>query len=61
MLRESARIVTAASDAPFLRTADFIAYAIDWELEGDDLAKILKACGASKPSVASWKKRGWLR
>ena len=60
MLRESARIVTAAADSPFPRAADFIAYAIDWELEVDDLARILKACGASPPSLAAWKKRGWL-
>ena len=60
MLRAAARILSTDATAPYRRAPDFIAYAIDWELEGDDLRKILSACGATQSAIASWDRRGWL-
>jgi hypothetical protein len=59
MLRAAARRVT--EDAPRqVPVADgFVAFAIDWELEGDEIAKILKQCGASAERIRAWKKMGW--
>ena len=40
-------------------TPDFVVFAIDWELEGDHLADVLKA-SASKDQLREWKAKGWL-
>jgi hypothetical protein len=40
-------------------TPDFVVFAIDWEMEGDHLEEVLRAC-ASKDQVEEWKKKGWL-
>src|SRR5581483_7398411 len=47
MLREAALMVNRLADGA-LRTADtFVAWAIDWEIEGEQFPVILKRCGAS--------------
>jgi hypothetical protein len=61
MMREVARLLSTDSNAPYSRAADFIAYAIDWELEFDAFRQILTECGASTAAVESWKRRGWLK
>jgi hypothetical protein len=40
-------------------TADFVVFAIDWEMEGDDLAAVLGA-SASKEQLREWRDKGWL-
>jgi hypothetical protein len=60
MLRAAARLLTADAHAPYPRTPDFVAYAIDCEIEGDSLRKILKDCGATRGALAAWTERGWL-
>ena len=42
MLREAARRVTERAPAELDVADGFVAFAIDWELEGDELAKILQ-------------------
>jgi hypothetical protein len=60
MLRTAARRVTesAAKELPVVE--GFVAFAIDWELEGDEIVKILKQCGAAPKRLHEWKKHGWL-
>ncbi len=54
MLRKAATLVT--QNAPSLPcTADgFVAYAIEWEIEGDQIRKILKQCGAPATRMKEW-------
>lgn len=60
MLREAARQVTALARRQ-LRTGEFfVAYAIDWESEGDQLQSILHDCGASAESLREFRSRGWI-
>ena len=40
-------------------TPDFVVFAIDPELEGDQLERVLRA-SASKEQIRDWKKKGWL-
>jgi len=40
-------------------TPDFVVFAIDWEMEGDDLERVLGA-SASRDQLAEWKQKGWL-
>jgi hypothetical protein len=40
-------------------TPDFVIFAIDWEMEGDDLAAVLGA-SASQEQLREWKDKGWL-
>jgi hypothetical protein len=40
-------------------TPDFIVFAIDHEMEGDQLEAVLKG-SASKEQIREWKKKGWL-
>lgn len=60
MLREAARQVTERGPAHFKAAAHFVAFAIDWEAEGDDLEAILKQCGAAPASMKAFKARGWI-
>ena len=41
-------------------TPHFVAYAIDWELEGDQLATILRDCGASADALREFQSRKWI-
>jgi hypothetical protein len=47
MLRAVACSVTERARAELPVTPDFVAFAIDWEIEGDNVKKILKGSGAS--------------
>jgi len=61
MLRKVAYILT--TQQLFGRIAvgkEFAAYAIDWSIEMEDIEDVLRECGATAQSVASWKERGWL-
>ncbi len=40
-------------------TPDFVVFAIDHEMEGDQLEAVLKG-SASKEQIREWKKKGWL-
>jgi hypothetical protein len=60
MLREAARQVTERGPARFQAAEHFVAYAIDWEAEGDELETILEQCGASAASLKAFKARGWV-
>lgn len=60
MLRAAALLVTKAAPKAIKVTPGFVAFPIDWELEGDDLGKILKQCGASPAKLREWKNQGWL-
>ncbi len=40
-------------------TPDFVVFAIDHEMEGDQLEAVLKE-SASKEQIREWKKKGWL-
>jgi hypothetical protein len=60
MLRNAARQVTERGPAHFPTAEHFVAYAIDWEAEGDELERILLECGASAEAVTSFHARGWL-
>ncbi len=61
MLRNVARILTLSKlDNKIKVTNDFVAFAVDMELEGRELDKIIIKCGADKASVKQWKKLGWI-
>ena len=60
MLREAARQITVRAPQELRTAAHFVAFAVDWEFEGDDLAAILKACGAAPDSLRAMKARGWI-
>lgn len=60
MLRNAARLIT--HDLPQLvPTSDcFVAFPIDWELEGHELEAILQECGATHEAITKLKTIGWL-
>ena len=61
MLKQTARLLSASKlkeEIPV--SADFIAFPIEWELEWEELEKILLQCGASKSTVKEWKMNGWV-
>lgn len=60
MLRDAARQVTERAGGALSVAPGFVAYAIDWEAEGDDLEAILAECGASREALASFRDRGWI-
>lgn len=60
MLRDAARHVTELARHHLRTGAYFVAYAIDWEGEGDQLESILKDCGASAESLQELRSRGWI-
>jgi hypothetical protein len=60
MMREAARQLGALAREKLPTTDEFVAFAIDWEMEGDILAKVLVDCGARADLVKAWKKRRWL-
>lgn len=60
MLRNAARHVNALARARLRTTALFVAYAIDWEAEGDQLEAILQECGATAESLDLFRSRGWI-
>jgi hypothetical protein len=60
MLRDAARQVAELAPRQLPVTPHFVAYAIDWELEGDQLATILRECGASADALREFQSRGWI-
>ena len=60
MLRAAALRVTKAAPKALEVVPGFVAFPVDWELEGDDLGKILKQCGATPSKLREWKKQGWV-
>jgi len=60
MLRNAARLVTERAPGA-LRVADgFVAFAIDWELEGEQIEEILEQCGAAPAKIKAWKTQRWI-
>jgi hypothetical protein len=60
MLRQAARQVTELAPARLRTSPFFVAYAIDWEAEGDQVATILQECGATAESLREFRSRGWI-
>lgn len=60
MLREAARQVTRSVPSRVRTSPTFIAFAIDWEAEGDDLESVVRECGATAAALADLKARGWI-
>jgi hypothetical protein len=60
MLRDAARQVTELARRQLPVTPHFVAYAIDWELEGHELATILRECGASADALRAFRSRRWI-
>jgi hypothetical protein len=60
MLRAAARRVTERAPSAVATAEGFVAFAVDWELEGESLATILKQCGAPPEKLRAWKKIGWI-
>jgi hypothetical protein len=60
MLRDAARQVAELARRQLPVTPHFVAYAIDWELEGDELATILRECGAGADALREFQSRGWI-
>jgi hypothetical protein len=60
MVRNAARHVNALARTRLRTSAFFVAYAIDWEAEGDQLETILQECGATAESLDLFKSRGWI-
>ena len=59
-LRDVARALTHHDWAGILDvTPDFVVFPIDWEMEGDHLEEVLRACARSG-QVEEWRKKGWL-
>jgi hypothetical protein len=40
-------------------TPDFVVFPIDWEMEGDQLEQVLRAC-TSDEQIEEWRQKGWL-
>jgi hypothetical protein len=60
ILRDVAAVLTRYDWTGILDiTPDFVVYAIDHEMEGDDLGNVLSA-SASNEQLLEWKKKGWL-
>jgi hypothetical protein len=60
MLRNAARHVNALAPTRLRTSAFFVAYAIDWEAEGDQLDTILQECGATAESLDLFRSRDWI-
>jgi hypothetical protein len=60
MLRQAARQVTELARRQLPTTEFFVAFAIDWESEGDELERILQECGATAESLREFRARGWI-
>ena len=60
MVRAAARLVTETAPKHLETAPLFVAFAVDWEAEGDELERILKECGASPETLADFRSRGWL-
>ena len=60
ILRDVAAVLTRYDWTGILDiTPDIVVYAIDHEMEGDDLGNVLSA-SVSNEQLLEWKKKGWL-
>jgi hypothetical protein len=59
MLRRAGSVVTKRATDSLMTAGCFVAYAIDWEFEGQNLPTILKGCGASAATLKELKRIGW--
>ena len=61
MLRRAAKMLTLSKLNNKIKVTDgFVAFPVDWEIEGMELDKILIQCGAEKSKVKEWKKLKWI-
>jgi len=61
MLRKTAFLLTRGKlNGKIAVNDNFIAYAVDWEGEGQEFEEILRDCGQSEEVIADWKKKGWI-
>jgi hypothetical protein len=61
MLIQTAKLLTSTKLKGCIPvTEDFIAFPMEWELEGGELKKILLKCGAPKAHVKQWQQYGWI-
>ncbi len=60
MLRKAALLVTQRVPQLLPATDCFVAFAIDWEMEGQDFEAILAECGATTDALKKLKAIGWL-
>jgi hypothetical protein len=60
MLREAARQVIELARRQMRTSEFFVADAIDWEGEGDQLGSILQDCRATAESLREFRSRGWI-
>lgn len=60
LLSMAARRVTADAEKHVRVAEGFIAFAVDWELDGHQLEATLERCGASREQLRKFAKAGWL-
>jgi len=60
MLRQAALMVTRLAPDSLKVAEGFVAFAIDWEFEGQELITILKKCGATAATFRKLRSIGWL-
>ena len=60
MLRRAGSVVAKRATDSLMTAGCFVAYAIDWKFEGQNLPTILKGCGASAATLKELKRIGWL-
>jgi hypothetical protein len=61
MMRLASKLIMESAGRRLALSPEFIAYAIDWEVEGEQLKKVLTACGVSKDLLMAWKQKGLLK
>ena len=61
MLRKAAFLLTRGKlKGKIAVSEDFVAYPIDWELEGQEFEEVLRDCGQSDEVIRHWKDSGWI-
>lgn len=61
MLRKTALLLTKNKlDGKLPVSDDFVAYPIDWEMEGQDFEEILMECGQTPEVIRDWRAKGLL-
>jgi len=59
MLRKAAWLLTRGRLEGKIPVSDtFVAYAIEWMLEGQEFEEILRECGQREEVIADWRARG---
>ena len=60
MMRQAAKLLSELVKNELATVEQFFVFAIDWELEGDQLSKVLRECGVDPEWIKKWKKAGLL-